>query len=585
MPRTTIRGDTTDLLLRLQAALADRYLVERELGRGGMAVVFLAHDRKHDRAVALKVLRPELAAALGGERFLREIHLAARLQHPHILPLYDSGAADDILYYGMPYVEGESLRGWLDREQQLPLEDALRIARDVAEALAYAHSRGVVHRDIKPENILLSAGHVLVADFGIARALDAAAGEKLTETGLAIGTPSYMSPEQAGGSDRLDGRSDLYSLGCVLYEMLVGAPPFTGPTPQAILARHSLDPVPPPRTVRQAIPDGVEQAVLKALAKVPADRFATATQFAQALAAAGAGAATPRAAPRAPSRRRVLFGAAAALVVIGISAAAVLARNRPKVIPSASVIAVLPFASSVPDTALSRLGRDLVFTVSANLDGVGGIRTVDAHTVLAQSANPRATYSLEQGAALGRRFGAGSVVHGSLVRVGSDVRLDLGLFTSDSASPLARASATSSSGSIAALTDSVTWALLRQIWQHGEVPSPSLDVALKTHSVNALRAFLEGELALSEMRWDDAVRAYGRAIAADSGFWLAYARYAYADTWMNREDSMVVNASRRHRFDLPVRERLLIESQMVRYDSFPVSLARARELTERFPDH
>ena len=214
----------SDALQRLTAALSDRYTIERELGAGGMATVYLATDLKHERHVAIKVLRPELAAALGPERFLREIKLAANLMHPHILPLHDSGDADGFLYYVMPYVEGESLRDRLNHEKQLPIEDALQIAREVATALSYAHDHDVVHRDIKPENILLAAGTAVVADFGIAKAVTAAGGEKLTETGIAMGTPQYMSPEQAAGSSDLDGRSDLYSLGCVLYEMLAGEP-------------------------------------------------------------------------------------------------------------------------------------------------------------------------------------------------------------------------------------------------------------------------------------------------------------------------------------------------------------------------
>src|SRR3989441_847037 len=268
---------------RLATALADRYEIERELGHGGMAIVFLARDLKHDRRVALKVLRPELSAALGAERFHREIQLAARLQHPKILPLYDSGDADGTLFYVMPYVEGESLRERLVREGQLPLEDALRIAPEVAEALSYAHSKDVVHRDIKPENILLSGGHALVADFGIARAIPAAGGEKLTETGIAVGTPAYMSPEQASAEARIDGRSDMCRPGCVLSGRVAGEPPFTGPTAQAILARKLTDPVPPLRTVRESVPEAIEQAILKAVARLPADRFATATRFADAL--------------------------------------------------------------------------------------------------------------------------------------------------------------------------------------------------------------------------------------------------------------------------------------------------------------
>src|SRR5213592_5090277 len=218
------------LLGRLQVALAERYSIERELGHGGMATVYLAEDLKHRRLVALKVLSPDLAASLGTDRFLREIDIAARLTHPHILPLHDSGEADGLLYYVMPYVEGESLRGRLNRERQLPIEDALRITREVADALSYAHGHDLVHRDIKPENILLQARHAVVSDFGIARAITAAAGGNLTETGIALGTPGYMSPEQGTASARVDERSDIYSLGCVLYEMLAGEPPFTGPS-------------------------------------------------------------------------------------------------------------------------------------------------------------------------------------------------------------------------------------------------------------------------------------------------------------------------------------------------------------------
>ncbi|MGH7252972.1 MAG: protein kinase domain-containing protein, partial [Nitrospiraceae bacterium] len=276
-----------DLLNHLERALGDRYRLERELGHGGMGLVFLAEDLKHHRKVALKVLRPELAQSLGAERFLREIRISAHLIHPNILTLIDSGEADGCMYYVMPYVEGESLRDRLNRERQLPLEDALEVAREVADALSYAHSLGVVHRDIKPENILFEAGHAVVGDFGIARAVSEAGGEQLTESGLAVGTPAYMSPEQASGSDPVDARTDIYSLACVLYEMLVGAPPYVGPTPQAILARKAVEPVPGLRVVRETVPVAVERAITKALAKVPADRFATARQFIEALSGEG----------------------------------------------------------------------------------------------------------------------------------------------------------------------------------------------------------------------------------------------------------------------------------------------------------
>jgi len=268
---------------RLKAALADRYAIEREVGAGGMATVYLAEDLKHHRQVGIKVLRPELAAALGPERFLREIEIAARLDHPHILPLYDSGEAGGFLYYVMPFVEGESLRDRLDREKQLPIDDALQIAFEVADALSYAHSRDVVHRDIKPENILLAGTHARVADFGIARAITEAGGEGLTETGLAIGTPAYMSPEQAAGSRDLDGRSDLYSLGCVLYELLAGQPPFTGTTIESVVHQHLTADPPSVTVLRPSVPPQVTAVLQRVLSKAPADRFSPAAQFADAL--------------------------------------------------------------------------------------------------------------------------------------------------------------------------------------------------------------------------------------------------------------------------------------------------------------
>ena len=293
----------TGPLDRLTANLADRYSIERELGRGGMATVYLAQDIRHGRRVAIKVLRPELAAVLGAERFLREIEIAARLSHPHILPLYDSGQADGLLYYVMPHIEGESLRDRLDREKQLPIDDALRLAQQVAAALDYAHRREIVHRDIKPENILLHEGHALVADFGIALAVRAAAGERLTETGLSLGTPYYMSPEQATGDRQIDARSDIYSLGCILYEMLAGEPPFSGPTAQAVVARILTEQPRDLRMLRPSVPAVVERVVAKSLARLPADRYVTAAKFAEALAGTGAAPWNGPAPDRPPSAR------------------------------------------------------------------------------------------------------------------------------------------------------------------------------------------------------------------------------------------------------------------------------------------
>jgi serine/threonine-protein kinase len=279
----------TDAVQRLSVALADRYAIERELGAGGMATVYLAHDVRHDRKVALKVLRPELSAILGAERFLHEIKTTANLQHPHILSLFDSGEADGLVYYVMPYVEGESLRDRLSREKQLPVEDAVLIAREVADALQYAHTQGVVHRDIKPENILLHGGHAMVADFGIALAASRSEGStRMTETGMSLGTPHYMSPEQSMGEREITPRSDIYALGCVLYEMLSGDPPFTGSTAQAVIARV-LTEVPRSLTIqRKTVPPHVEVAVERALQKLPADRWASAAEFGAALADAGA---------------------------------------------------------------------------------------------------------------------------------------------------------------------------------------------------------------------------------------------------------------------------------------------------------
>jgi Tol biopolymer transport system component len=305
-----------ELLERLQQGLADRYRVEGKLGEGGMAVVYLAEDLRHHRRVALKVLRPELAAALGAERFLREIETTAQLTHPHILPLLDSGAAGGALYYVMPFVEGESLRDRLERERRLPVDDAVRIARETADALGYAHSHGVIHRDVKPENILLESGHAVVADFGIAKAVSVAGGTRLTETGLSVGTPAYMSPEQAAGGEALDGRSDVYSLGCVLYEMLTGETPYTGATPLAILAKKLSEPLPRVSNARERVPASLEAVLTKVLASTPADRFATAGEFAAAL----GGAPFARLVSAGARRRRRLVAVAGTAVLVAAGA-------------------------------------------------------------------------------------------------------------------------------------------------------------------------------------------------------------------------------------------------------------------------
>jgi serine/threonine-protein kinase len=318
----------TDVLERLKPALSDRYTIQRELGRGGMATVYLARDLKHDREVAVKVLDPHLGAVLGGERFLREIRIAAGLNHPHILALHDSGEVDGLLYYVMPYVAGESLRQRLERQTQLSIDEAVDILGQVGRALDHAHHQGVVHRDIKPENILLQDREAVVADFGIARAVRVAGRDRLTETGLSLGTPAYMSPEQASGEQELDARSDVYSLGSVMYEMLAGEPPFTGPTSPAIIARQLVDPVPSLRTVRPAVPEGLERAIEKALAKVPADRYDNAGEFVAAADEAARVHAPPtrehRMLRRRSSHRSWRVGALVAVAVVIVAAGATL---------------------------------------------------------------------------------------------------------------------------------------------------------------------------------------------------------------------------------------------------------------------
>ena len=334
---------------RLTAALSDRYRLERELGQGGMATVYLAHDLRHDRQVALKVLKPELAAVIGAERFLQEIRTTANLQHPHILPLHDSGQVDGTVFYVMPFVQGESLRDRLTRDKQLPVDEAMRVAREVADALGYAHERGIIHRDIKPENILLQRGHALVADFGIALAASKTGTSRMTETGMSLGTPHYMSPEQAMGDRDLGPRSDVYALGCVCYEMLCGEPPFTGPTPQAIVARVMTEAPRSLRSQRQTVPENVEAAVLQALEKLPADRFGTAAEFAAALGQPAFTRATIAAPRSLPAARAGLwkplaigFAALAALLLV------LLVTSRQSAEPAPGP--VLRFEVEVPDS-------------------------------------------------------------------------------------------------------------------------------------------------------------------------------------------------------------------------------------------
>jgi len=418
---------------QLSASLYGRYAIERELGRGGMATVWLATDLKHRRQVALKVLRPELAAVLGGERFLREITLTAGLSHPHILPLLDSGEAGGFLYYTMPFVAGESLRNRLNREKQLPVEEALRITREVADALDHAHRQGIIHRDIKPENILLESGHALVADFGIARAVSATDAQKLTETGLAIGTPGYMSPEQATATKEIDGRSDLYSLGCVMYEMLAGDPPYTGATPQAILARKLNEPLPRISIVRQAVPLALEEATAKALARVPADRYQTMAEFINAMTPEALAAFTPVTRPSRARRWVAPALAGAALVVV-------LALVLPRVLPRQTAspldaprepVLVVPFQVKAADPALADAGQRLAtqITDAISQEGLGTVAAAGDET-----ATTGAPLDLQR---LARQRQAATLVTGTIYQHGDSVEVQARLLRAADLAPMA----------------------------------------------------------------------------------------------------------------------------------------------------
>jgi serine/threonine-protein kinase len=354
------------------AAVAARYRIEREIGRGGMATVYLAADLRHRRNVALKVLEPELALAVGSERFHREIEIAAQINHPHVVPLYDSGEAEGFLYYVMPFVEGESLRQRLDRERQLPVDEALTITRHVGAALEHAHTRNVVHRDIKPENILLYAGEALLADFGIALAVSGAAAQRITGTGLVVGTPQYMSPEQAL-SEGTDARSDLYSFACVVYEMLAGEPPYTGPTPQVIITKRLVDPVPSVRRLRPEVPSSVDRALSRAMAKIAADRFASVAEFVQALSA--------------PAQASV------------------------------STVAVLPFVNLSADPENEYFADGITEDVIAHLSKIRALKVISRTSVMSFKSRE---HGLKE---IGAKLGATAVLEGSVRRAGNRVRI------------------------------------------------------------------------------------------------------------------------------------------------------------------
>ena len=525
----------TDQLAQLKDALKGTYAVERQIGAGGMATVYLARELKHGRAVAIKVLRPELSASVGTDRFLREIEMAARLQHPHILAVYDSGAAAGLLYYVMPFVEGESVRDRLDRDGRLPVEEAIRLAREVASALDYAHSHGVVHRDIKPENILLFGGHAVVADFGVARAVESG-GPQLTGMGMAIGTPAYMSPEQATAEAEIDGRSDQYSLACVIYEMLTTERAFGGPTVQSVITKSISGPRPRVRKVRPDVPEATDSALVRALDQNPDKRFPTATAFADALESGRSGA--YEAAAR--GSRRWMGVAAAAMLLLAAFVCWTALRGRPPVVEAAQRIAVLPFRTSGPDVEL--LGEGLVDLLSTNLDGVGGINTVEPRTVLQRWRERGSSAALDDALAVAGDVDAGAVLLGSVVQTGTAVRLSADLYARDG-SKLGHAQVDGPADSVLALVDGLSLSLMREVWRSSE-PLPSLRLAsMTTSSPAAMRDYLRGEQFYRRSQWDSAATAYRDAVADDSTFALAHYRLATTYGWIGNANAQEAEAA------------------------------------------
>jgi len=573
----------TESLAFLRTALAGRYTIEREIPGGGMATVYLARDLKNKRPVALKVLSPELAfSATRTERFLREIDTTARLDHPFILAVLESGAVDDQPWYTMPYVRGESLRDRLNREKRLPTGDAIRITREVADALDYAHRSGVVHRDIKPDNVLLSDGHARVADFGVARAIEAGSADSLTGRAI-VGTLAYISPEQAGG-DRVDGRADLYALGCVLYEMLAGSPPFVRDTAQAYLAAHLTATPPAIETARPDAPPEVRTAIARALAKDPADRFATGAEFRDALIAV----AEPHA-RHIPRHTRIALVGAAVVVIVGV--AALLFRHHPQQELDPNLVAVAPFDVLDPHQELWHEG--LVDVLSRNLDGAGPLRTVPPTVVIRRwsgHADPASATDLS------RRTGAGLVIFGNLIGAGTDtVRLDATVF--DAASGHARPDVVVSGKAdrMDQVVDSLTMAVLRELGRTRAIGAVRL-ASLGSSSLPAIKSFLRAEQFYRSGQWDSSLAYAQRAEAIDSSFTLAL-RLIPQSLWWGNTDTIVNTYLLRegaHNRGLAPRESLLVTLDSLwgalRPDDLrPWPLLRrlfttAEEATRRYPD-
>ncbi len=525
IPSDPTKAKTLSAAETLRDALRDRYTLVRELGRGGMATVWLADDLRHDRKVALKLLHPELGSSLGADRFLREIRIAARLQHPHILTVLDSGAApgprdgQELLWYTMPYVQGETLRARLTREGQLPLADAVRIALDVAEALDYAHAQDIIHRDIKPENILLSPGHALVADFGIAAALQHPGDDaRLTETGVVLGTPYYMSPEQSAGERALDRRTDVYSLGCVIYEMLAGEPPFTGPNHQAIIAKRLSAPTPRVTTVRD-VPPQVDQAITRALARAPADRFATAAELAAALEAPAPG----RPAQVAGRRRALLAGGlVATLVGAGVALSGRTMRPPPAAEGPASA-AVLPFVDLSPSKDQEYFSDGLTDELITSLSQIEGLRVAGRTSSFQfKGRNPDVRD-------VGRQLGVGAVLEGSVRRAGNRLRVNAQLVSAHDGYQLWSESYDRDPQDVFAVQEDIARAIVAALRVRLGAATDSALAARPTQDLDAYDLYLKGRYAWNQRTGtalQQAASWFGQAVARDSGFTRAWAGLA-----------------------------------------------------------
>ncbi|HUF35722.1 MAG TPA: serine/threonine-protein kinase [Gemmatimonadales bacterium] len=520
---------------RLTAALADRYRLERELGQGGMATVYLAHDLRHDRQVALKVLRPELAATLGPERFVNEIHTAARLTHPHILPVHDSGEAAGFLFYVMPFIDGETLRERLTRQGILPVAEAARLLRDVADALAAAHALGVVHRDIKPDNILLTGRHALVADFGVSKAVSEATGRQhVTTVGTALGTPQYMAPEQAAADVNIDHRADIYALGILAYELLTGHPPFGG-SPQQILAAQVMTAPVPVTQVRPDLPPALGELVMRCLAKSPAERWQSAGDVARTLEtfATPSGGITPTQTRPVPAvkpravRRWVLAGLAAAVLAIAGIGAWRLRAPAPAALDE-NLIAIFPFRVTSVDSSLRYLGEGMVDLLAGMYTGEGGPRAVDVRTALAAWKRHAGIDQGETAAPVAARdLGAGQYLLGSVVSTGARLVLSasVGRTGASRADVLARVEGPADS--LSGLLN----ALVGQLLVRGAGLTEERAVGLPS-SLEATRAFVAGRAANRRGDWEAAALQFDRAIALDSSFTLAALGMSEASAWL-----------------------------------------------------